>query len=65
MSELLACETKNSVEKDEFITEVLGEDSYNCSKNIRKIAFDIMITYKGPCSDSIAASLLVCSCMLQ
>jgi hypothetical protein len=60
MSELLACETKNSLEEDVFITEVLDDDSYNFSNTIRNIVFDILITYEGPCSDSIAASFLVC-----
>lgn len=58
MSELLACETKNSLEEDVFITEVLDDDSYNFSNTIRNIVFDILITYEGPCSDSIAASFL-------
>jgi hypothetical protein len=65
MSELLACETKKSVEKDVFITEVLDDDSYNFSNQIRNIVLGTMINYKGPCSDSIAATFLVCSCLLQ
>jgi hypothetical protein len=65
MAELLACETKNTVENDVFITEVLDDDSFNFSNKVRKAALGILTTYKGPCSDSVAASLLVCSCPLQ
>jgi hypothetical protein len=65
MSELLSCERRNSVENDVFITEVLDDDSFNFSNKVRKAAFEILTTYKGPCSDSVAASLLVCSCPLQ
>ncbi|CAM0882213.1 unnamed protein product [Alopecurus aequalis] len=58
MSELLAWKTKNSLEEDVFITEILDDDSFNFSNMVRKTAFDILTTYRGPCSDSIAASLL-------
>ncbi|KAM0838747.1 hypothetical protein ACQ4PT_060767 [Festuca glaucescens] len=58
MSELLACKSKNSVENDDFITEVLDDDSFNFSNKVRNTAFDILTTYRGPCSDSIVASLL-------
>ena len=64
MSELLACKTKNSVENDEFITEVLDDDNFNFSNKVQNTVFNILTTYKGPCSESVAASLLVCPCLL-
>lgn len=60
MSELLACEIKNREEEDDFITEVLEDQSFNFSNDVRQIVLNIMSTYKGPCSEAVAASLLVC-----
>lgn len=56
MSELLACKTKNDVEEDVFITEVLDDDSLNFSNKVRRVAFDIMTTYKGPYSSRCIAA---------
>ncbi|XP_040242381.1 uncharacterized protein [Aegilops tauschii subsp. strangulata] len=61
MSELLACEIKNREEDDDFITEVLEDQSFNFSNDVRQIVLSIMSTYEGPCSEAVAASLLAMS----
>ncbi|XP_037488975.1 uncharacterized protein LOC119367600 isoform X1 [Triticum dicoccoides] len=57
MSELLACEIKNR-EEDDFITEVLEDQLFNFSNAVCKIVFNILCTYKGPCPEAVAASML-------
>uniref|UniRef100_A0A452Z1H3 Uncharacterized protein n=2 Tax=Aegilops tauschii subsp. strangulata TaxID=200361 RepID=A0A452Z1H3_AEGTS len=58
MSELLECETKNREDEDDFITEVLEDKLFDFSNAVREIVFDILITYKGPFSEAVAASML-------
>lgn len=60
MCELLACKAKNDAEEDDFITEVLEGGNLKFSNTVRRVAFDILSTYKGPSSVCIAVSMLVC-----
>jgi hypothetical protein len=56
--------TKCILEDDKASAELLQGKVEVCNE-VRKAAFDILTTYRGPYSMQVSASMLVCSCLYQ
>jgi hypothetical protein len=56
--------TKWTAEDDKASAELLLQ-KLEFSNEVRKAAFDILTTYRGPYSKEVSASMLVCSCLCR
>jgi hypothetical protein len=56
--------TKRTVEDDKASAELL-QHKFEFSNEVRKAAFDILTTYRGPYSIQVSGLMLVCSILCQ